>query len=315
MTAGFASPPSRPQFSVPFPARLHPGADLAEHYARKALAGWGLLGTPGARRRYDALRPGRLTGRIYPDARMPDLVLLTELVGVLFLLDDELDEGRLDLDGLAALGTGLLGILTARYRPRPGDNPYLVALSQLWERIATGRPPAWRRRFTRHVAEYFDACRREAVLRTAGTRLDLPAYVELRRAAGFARPSTDLIELAAGIDVPDRAHAAPPLRALVDTAADLVLWANDVVSFDREREAGEVNNLLLILDGDLARLDRMLYSRLWDFLRFEESIAPLWIELGLTPAERTAGGRYVIGLRHWVRGNLDWCGETTRYDS
>ncbi|MFL6078170.1 MAG: terpene synthase family protein [Mycobacteriales bacterium] len=300
---------------MPFPARLHPGADLAERHARNALAGWGLLGTPGARRRYDALRPGHLTGRIYPDTRMPDLVLLTELVGVLFLLDDELDEGRLDLDGLAALGAGLLGILTARYRPRPGDDPYLVSLSHLWGRIAAARPPAWRRRFTRHVAEYVDACRREAVLRAAGTRLDLPAYVELRRAAGFARPSTDLIELAARIDVPDRAHAAPPLRALVDAAADLVLWANDVVSFDRERAAGEVNNLVLILDGDLAGLERMLSLRLWGFLRLEESISPLWTELGLTRAERTACQRYVIGLRHWVRGNLDWCGETTRYAS
>ena len=71
----------------------------------------------------------------------------------------------------------------------------------------------------------------------------------MRRKVGGAPWSANLVEHAAGAEVPAAVAATRPLRVLADTFADAVHLRNDLFSYQREvEEEGENTNGVLVLE-------------------------------------------------------------------
>lgn len=89
---------------------------------------------------------------------------------------------------------------------------------------------------------------------------DLPAldeFLVVRRAEGAAKPTLDLVELAARTDLPEQFRNSTAWRRLLDACADVLTWTNDIYSYKKERRAGNLFNLVdvLVHHGRLSEQD------------------------------------------------------------
>jgi 5-epi-alpha-selinene synthase len=98
---------------------------------------------------------------------------------------------------------------------------------------------------------------------------------------------------------------------------NVISWANDIVSLEKERLQGDVHNLALILAYEqklslqdaVERVGALHDAEVYAFIALTRrlpSFAPL-VDSDLR--------RYVTGMRFWMRANLDWSLDTVRYRS
>lgn len=298
------------------PYRLNPHAEAATRQLDRWVAEHGLISRPAARERFDRARFAWFAALTYPTASEPDLALVADWFAWLFLLDDQLDDGRLGRDPdrtgvvLGAIGAVLLG------RPVPAGAPPLVtALDELWGRTLPLAGPSWRRRFLEHMAAGGAAAGWEAGNRVRGTIPDERSYVENRRHTGAIYVCMDLIEIVERIDVPPPVYAGEPFATVLRAACDVVCWTNDLYSLDKENSLGEFHNLVTVvhhaggLDRDAAAgevVDRII-ARLHVYFTLEP------VALATAGAHTAEVSAYLAGMRSWMRGNLDWSASTRRY--
>jgi hypothetical protein len=231
-------------------------------------------------------------------------MVASDWISWLFLLDDQLDEGTLGRDPVAARAflRPLAELLDENLSIRlPGEGPFRAVLRDVWSRIVPVTSPTWHARFKRHMADYLDGCVWEAVNRASGRvpgSAEFPAY---RRRAGAIWPSLDLLEFVARAPLPDSVYSRPLFVELRRAAADVVCWTDDVLTVDKERARGDVHNLVIVLQhstgctaGDaMARAAYAIDSRLADFLECERRLPDL---LGPREPEATLGSAGVFGF-------------------
>jgi hypothetical protein len=251
----------------------------------------------------------------------------------LFLLDDQLDEGPLgrDPEAVRQVVRPLAGTLGAAVGTaagtRPGAagggsaGPLPAALADVWRRIAPGMPRAWRRRFAAHVTEYLRACGWEAANR-ARRRVPPPGeFIPARRRAGAIWPSLDLLEFVTRRPLPEIVYEDMLFTELRTAAADVVCWTDDVLTVEKERARGDVHNLALVLENatgcpPAVALDRVTVHiglRIADFVSRARHLPGTLDALRVDEPARQAAMSHVDGLRHWMRGHLDWGLDTVRY--
>ncbi|SEF44450.1 hypothetical protein SAMN04489712_10142 [Thermomonospora echinospora] len=265
----------------------------------------------------------RLACRVFPHAPADRVALFARWLVWTFALDDRLDDTP--MGGSATAVDGLYGDLLGALRrghARPQANPLELALAELWHDTVPGTSPQWRRRFLRHMEQHRAGCADEAVNRRTGRMPALAEYPPLRRRA--AAPFLyDLIEPVLGVEVDLRLERTPAWKALVDGTADLITWANDVVSYPRETaQAARVPaNLVAVVRHDLGLEAAPAAARVVDHIarrapQVREAARSLETEfdrLAIGPQDRGDVAVVVRTLLHAPRAYLDWLTETGRY--
>lgn len=327
------------------PARMSPHRQELERLILEWADRYGLVDGPRARRRLADTHLGELIARCYPHLRAERLAPLAGWFTWAFVIDDLYDgrecakaaraagHTRTTLRMLAALPT-LSGEpphppprTRARTRTRTGARthalpPLAVELAEVWRRLAARQSIQWQLRFITHMGQFLDAFRYEAANRERRHVPALSGYTQLRRASGGITPSLDLLEYAAGQEVPALLHESEQLRTMVNKAADVVVWVNDVLSLRKELAVGEVTNGVLAVGRELGcgmqdaidHVYRKVARDVGVFLRAEQSLTALcgsWHGLG--EEDRAAVGAFTDGLKAWMRGNLEWGCNSRRY--
>ncbi|MFF4346005.1 hypothetical protein [Streptomyces sp. NPDC001530] len=287
-----------------------PFRDATDHQILDVLAinwadGQGLLEDPGARERLSGARVGDLIARSYPGLRTDRAATLAGWFAWLFVIDDYHDRSedlaRNDQEERTRLSRGL---------------------AHLWHGVAPRQSSWWRTRFLSHVGDFLTAFRYEDINRRKGCVPSLGAYMQLRRASGGITPCLDLLEYATGLEVPPALHDTGMLRTMFDNAADVVVWVNDVVSLKKELAMGETNNGVLVvqreLDLSLQEAVRHVYGRvardIREFLEAERELRRACAYgAEVSDGERAALLSLIIGMKAWMRGNLDWSTRAERY--
>jgi hypothetical protein len=278
---------------------------------------YGLADDPAVRRRLAATRSARLAGRVSPRATLPGLLLNTDWQTWLFLFDDafcdESDLGRRPTDTIE-LATEVLRVIERGQVPPRTPNPFLPALGDLRARLTRLATPEQFHRFAAQTVYYMLALTWEAAHRERRTLADLPEYVVMRRHSGAVFPCLALIDVINGFELPGAVWTSPEVRAVNDAAADIICWANDIMSYPREvRRSTQVLSLPEVLSRarhlpiDLAlREAAALHDRrISEYQRLE---APL-LALGDVRIDR-----YLADIRAWISGHLAWSAETRRYE-
>src|SRR5262249_53384158 len=147
--------------------------------------------------------------------------------------------------------------------------------------------------------------------------------IEMRRKVGGAPWSANLVEHAAGAELPPAIVGSRPIRVLTETFADGVHLRNDIFSYQREtEEEGELANGVLVLERFLGydpqraadSLNELLTSRLQQFEHTAlTELGPLQDEHGLGLASRLRVLAYVKGLQDWQSGGHEWHLRSSRY--
>ncbi len=310
--------PVAPTLFCPFPSRVNDHAEEADAHTLDWLAEQNLLSGHD----YDHFRDyrcGWLAARAYPNADLDRVLLASDWIGWLCALDNHCDESGLGVRPaqLTRVLARLTEILQA-LEPRAGahDGPLEVSLVDLLQRMSHFSSAAWTARFVCDVDVFFDALVWESTNRAQGTTPPLADYLAMRPRSSAMDHCVDLIALAEGLEMAPEVHESPGMKALTSKAINAVCWANDLFSLERELAGGSPNNLVLVVQHDRGYSLEVAQHAVVDM---HDAEVRSFIDLqAQVTAEAPTGPEvqaYLLGLRCWMRGNLEWSHETARYRS
>ncbi|MFD5559028.1 terpene synthase family protein [Streptomyces sp. NPDC127068] len=232
-------------------------------------------------------------------------------LAVAFQLDDHLDT-QPDIDHrslLSGLASAVSGSNPARGGCLETPSGLLSAFSDLYEMTTHSMAAPVRERFAGQVQEYLQAlateCRQRR-LRIVPSERD---YIRMRRTVGAVREAAEVADHFEGQSLPDHLFTHPWHQQLLDAAADVVGWRNDLASWHQEATGGEVHNLVLVLAHTTGCSPEHAADQVRQRLRRRahqlEALASRPPHPGL--AHRAAG------MRQWAKGYRRWSADTGRY--
>ncbi|MFE4334809.1 terpene cyclase [Streptomyces sp. NPDC056831] len=311
-----------PDIYCPFPQRTNPHVGHTRVHLDSWIRNTGLVHRDSARERFDQADFGAFVGMVYPNAGSKNLDLVADWFVWLFLVDDQLDDGHLGRspervrDVVAVMRSVIEGTGTGTL-PDEDLPAAVVALVDLWERTTPTAAAHWRTRFGWHLTTYLTtATTWEAGNRAAGVVPSEETYIAKRRHTGAIHVCMDLIEIVAGIEAPESIHNDSRFIAALEASCNVVCWANDVYSYEKEQMLGEIHNLVHLVRhhrgyGKQQALEHVCAEIATETERFLTAEAEL---LAAYPQLSWMLAPYLDGMRSWMRGNLDWSRQTPRYN-
>lgn len=325
-----------PELYVPFELRLSPHLDQARRNAVTWCAAMGILeAQPGvagsavwdADKLADYDLPLCAAG-LHPDATLEELDLAShwlcwgtygdDYFPVVFGRSGNLAAAKVTVDRFSAF------MPLDDTPPPPPVSALERGLADLWARTAGPMGPAARAELRASIEVMCEGWLWELANELAGHVPDPVDFMEMRRLTFGSDLTMLLCRLRHAGRIPDAVHESGPMRALRNAVMDCGFLINDVFSYQKEVEfEGELHNCVLVVqnffDCDypaaLGIVNDLLTSRMKQFQHIVEHELPvLCDDLGLDCAARGALDSYLIELRHWLTGILNWHRGCFRYD-
>ncbi|MDT0304226.1 terpene synthase family protein [Streptomonospora wellingtoniae] len=323
-----------PDFYLSHPARINRHVERSRRHTMEWARRMGMLDTPAPRGglvwdEHDlaVMDYALLCAYTHPDCDGSTLDLVTDWYVWVFFFDDhflEMFKYTGDLAGGQDYVDGLERFMTADGEDPPEPaNAAEAGLRDLWQRTVPHMSDDWRRRFILSTHNLMVESMWELDNINRNRVANPIEYIQMRRRVGGAPWSANLVEVAAGAEVPPQLAGSRPISVLVDTFADAVHLRNDLFSYQREvREEGENSNAVLVLERffdcstqEAAELvNDLLTSRM---LQFEDTALvetpALMAEHGLPPDQQAAVAAFAKGLQDWQAGGHEWHARSSRY--
>ncbi len=323
-----------PDFYLPYPARINPHQERTREHSATWARQMGMLdaATPGGGLVWDGAALARMDYALmcaytHPDCDGQTLDLITDWYVWVFFFDDHFLEQykySRDLPGARSYLDSLERFMTCTGQTPPEPtNPTEAGLADLWARTVPAMSEAWRRRFRTATHNLMVESMWELDNIDRGRIANPIEYIQMRRRVGGAPWSANLVEYAAGAELPDRLAATRPVRVLADTFADAVHLRNDLFSYQREvQEEGENSNAVLVFERFLdcptqqaaELVNDLLTSRVQQFENTALTEIPeVLTEHAAPPSEQLAVAAYIKGLQDWQAGGHEWHARSSRY--
>ncbi|GGQ57142.1 Epi-isozizaene synthase [Streptomyces asoensis] len=205
------------------------------------------------------------------------------------------------------------------------SDPLVAGLADSVGRLYSFLPGTWNARFARHFHAVIDAYDREFHNRTEGRVPGVEEYLALRRLTFAHWIWTDLLELSAGTELPDRARKHPAYRRAALLCQEFAAWYNDLCSLPKEIAGDEVHNLGislithegLTLEEAVEELRRRVGECISGFLAAEKDVLLLADRLAdgtVRGNETSAAVRACVGnMRNWFSSVYWFHHESGRY--
>lgn len=303
-----------PKLFCPLPSELHPDMEAIEAEALERWADY--LGMYARHPVFQKLRRSHfplLLGRCHPTASQERMRAVLDFLIWNFSWDDQVDVGHLSAEWVRQQSETASSVLH-------GSEPYLDSPPLLWllasirKRLAERMPEEWMERFIQACDTYFQGTVREAEVRGGRTCLGVDSYIALRRLSVGTYMVFAQVEAVEGFVLPREVLAHPAILSLVETATDVIAWANDLFSLSQDLADDFHPNLVfslqkeqgLCLQEAVDAAARMHDAAMRRFLE-EQRQLPSFGEHDAQVA------LFVTGMRRWIRANVDWSIQTGRY--
>lgn len=307
-----------PELFCPFPSAINPHIETVQDQTIVWASRFQMINTPQLQERFNRAQFSRVIGRAYPNAAQADLRLICDWNTALFVWDDHCDEAQLghQPELLRKRGDQLLDVLLGT-APSDPDDDVIRAFANVGHRLRQRMPQAWVRRFAHDVQEYVEGTVWEAQNRAQGNVPDVASYMRMRRLAGALYPYFDFADMTEQIELPIHIRKHPIVERLTMMAGNIVVWANDIFSLEKELRHGDVHSLVIVMQRQhqltwQAAIDQAAELHNLEVSNFIELATRLPV-FGPTIDEPLQ--RYIDVLRSWMRGNIDWSCETGRYQT
>ncbi|MDY7227323.1 terpene synthase family protein [Hyalangium rubrum] len=305
-----------PELYCPFPSLISPHVEAVQHQVNQWMQARRYFQTKASFERFNAAKFAWLTGRVHPDASFESILIVATYMSWLFMVDDLYDEAALgrDPERLKAQHHELIDRMKHPRPLRGGESPVVVGLADIWERMLLRAAPGWTERFIQTFEGYAYACVWEAENRVNNRVPPLAEYMEFRRHTSALYVFFSLIEFVEHMTLTP--ELIPHVHELEVRADDGVSWVNDMLSLEKEARAGDVHNLVIVLQHErglsvqeaMDQAARLFNTRMREYVEIEQRMPSFGVETDVLLQ------RYLRGLRCWVRGNLDWSYESGRYE-
>ncbi|MFJ9728689.1 epi-isozizaene synthase [Streptomyces sp. NPDC101209] len=242
-----AVPPSLslPVIEAAFPRQLHPYWPRLQETTRTWLLRKRLMPAHKVKEYADRLCYTDLMAGYYLGA--PDEVLqaIADYSAWFFVWDDRHDRDIVHRrpEAWRRLRLGLHAALDSPQEYLRHQDPLVAAFADSMVRLYSFLPGTWNARFARHFHAVVEAYDREFHNRTEGVVPAVEEYLELRRLTFAHWIWTDLLEAAAGCELPDAVRKHPAYRRAALLSQEFAAWYNDLCSLPKEIAGDEVHNL------------------------------------------------------------------------
>jgi len=306
-----------PVLYCPFPSAINQHCEAAYEHTLEWVRSFNLLEEVACQSLFAANFHG-LMARVYPNASLKALEILTDFMYLGTIVDDAYEKAGTSKqpDLLEPEQARLLEILKGA-ELTDVDTPVVLAWGDFVKRLHQFPyvTSEWMLYFVKHMEDYFQAARWEALNYSQGIMPDLATYIKMRPLVFGIYPFFDMILIADGIALPPEVIEYPVVKQMGLVANNAMAWANDIFSFKRDIKEGMVHNLLLVLEHEyqipleeaLKRAVELHDAQVRNFIE-------LSMQLPFFEAEIDANlQHYVLALRFWMSGYLDWIMESRRY--
>ncbi|KAK4155760.1 isoprenoid synthase domain-containing protein [Chaetomidium leptoderma] len=185
---------------------------------------------------------------------------------------------------------------------------------QFWLRLPKTATKTFRRRFLGTWIDYVESVAEQAEHRSKARILDLETYFPLRRNTSGAPSTIALYEI--DMDIPDDVRNHPILRRLETLAVDLIVIANDLLSYNKEQAVGDDEHNVVTIIMEQYHMDVQqavdkageLSQEMMEHFHALYRQVPRWggpVDLDVQ--------RLVDGMAQCVSGVLHWSYESQRY--
>lgn len=304
-----------PSLYCPFSSTLNINVERVHEQTLEWVQRYQLF-TERGRRHLTAAQFAWLMAYAYPTVPLDELQLATDWNTLLFARDDVLVETGLDHypDELAQANSYLLAVLQGTVCTAP-DDPLAQAMQNIRDRLWARSTPQWMEQFIQSVAGHFAGGVWEAQYYAQGSIPDLATYRQMRPLTGGLYSSFDLIELTEGFLLPSAVRAHPAIQSLALMTSNIVLWANDIFSLEKELQDEEIHNLVIVLQHEydislqeaLERAAAMHDAEVHAFIAAADDVPTFGASVDAHVRQ------YIDGMRIWIGANLDWSRQTARY--
>jgi len=306
-----------PVLYCPFPSAINQHYETACQQGREWVCAFNLLEELVCQNLF-AANLEILTARAYPNTSLKGLKILTNFMHWFTILDDESEKAGISkqLEILEIKQVRLLDILKGAELTEL-DTPVALAWRDIVQRLHQFPyvTSEWMLYFAKHIEDYFQALRWEALNYFQGIEPDLATYIEMRHVVFGINLFIDLIVIADGIVLPSEVLECSIVKRMSRAASNAMAWANDIFSLKKDIKEGMVYNLVLILQHEyqipleeaLKRAVKLHDAQVRNFIELSAHLPSFRAEIDVNLQH------YVLALRFWMRANLDWMMESRRY--
>jgi 5-epi-alpha-selinene synthase len=309
-----------PVLYCPFHAAINPHCDAAYQHTLNWMHSFNFATDESV---YKTLLAGKfhvLVARAYPYASLEDMEIITDLMFWNFFIDDQFEKAGISKrpEILEPLKARLVEVIKKDAELTDIDTPTVRAWRDFMQRLHH-HPSATSEcvlRFAKHIEGYFQAIYGEALNNSQGMILDVATFMKVRSFTIAAYPYMDLILMTDQIALPPEVFKHPIVKRLELATINIIAWSNDLFSFNKEMNAGHNNfNLVTVLQQEYQVSLQQAFDHAAELHNTE---VQLFIDLSAqVPSFGTEIDanleRYLLGLRFWIRANLDWSAQTRRY--
>ncbi|MFJ9741513.1 epi-isozizaene synthase [Streptomyces sp. NPDC101166] len=279
-----AVPPSLflPVVEEEFSRRLHPYWPRLQEKTRSWLLEKRLMPADKVAEYADGLCYTDLMAGYYLGASDEVLQAIADYSAWFFVWDDRHDRDVVHdrADGWRKLRTRLHAALDSPARHLHHEDPLVAGLADSAGRLFAFLPDTWNARFTRHFHTVIEAYDREFRNRVEGRVPTVDEYLALRRLTFAHWIWTDLLELAAGRELPEHVRKHPAFRRAALLSQEFAALYNDLCSLPKEIAGDEVHNLGislithegLTLEEAVEELRRRVEESVSEFLDAEREV-------------------------------------------
>ncbi|MBT2411047.1 glutamate dehydrogenase [Streptomyces sp. ISL-12] len=304
-----------PPFYCPLASAVHPEAEEAERRALAWLARSGLCRGDTDLARYAGSRSADFYARFAPDADLDRLWPAALWVYWGFAFDDaRCDEGPYAADP-AAFATMAFSVQRALEVPGRLDcaDPYAAVLHEIGELFRAVAGPVQNRRFEHAHRAWLTGVQWQIGNRATGRMPDLDEYLAMRLHSAGGEPTYAMLEIANGLDVPDREMDSPAVRALTEMAILVAALDNDRHSHAREATRHQTEQNIV----NVLRVQHRysLHQAVDEAIALRDAVLERFLALRdqVTPRAGTSLRHYLTDLGHGIRGNIEWALRVPRY--
>ncbi len=303
---------SKVDLYCPFPSAVNPHAELVHQQSLEWARRLKLLSAEKDYAHLGCSKIGYLVARAFHDAPREELQIAADWTTLFCLLDDRTEDGTLSPVRLSAFLARLLDAFRSGHI-QLGDDPMAHALVDLRRRMETQASEEWVVGFEKHLEEIFIGFSWEAINRSKQIKPALDAYRTMRETTVGLYPQFEFSTMS-DVKLPPEVREHAGVRRLQSAASNCVGWANDIFTYEKELQQGEVHNLVLaIMDEEALPLEEAV-QRACE--QHDDEVRAFIEAADQLPSFGDADEdvqRYVAMLRSWIRGHLDWSQETGRY--
>lgn len=255
---------------------------------------------------------GYLASRAQPYDSFSDINLTSDYLLILCMLDDYSEKVQ-DPHEFKYYSDNIISILKGNDNLTEKD-AFLIGWENWWKRVKVGTPLEWQNRITKSITNCFEAIMWEIRNRINNHIPKVEDYVINRQHSGSVFVCFDLVERGGNRYLPTDVRNDLFID-LVNSASKIANWTNDILSFKKEVEEGEVHNLVICvqkqnqtsMQDSLERVKQMFNNEL---SKYNELKQQLLIENKSYNKELK---KYIFGLESAVHGQYEWGLRTKRF--